>query len=153
MGISTNGHIFYGICFEEGFEFPWGDEEIEEWWTYKVHGFKHSFELYDAEGNNLNGVKPHPDLVTKYFQERRDFDATQEPLPVALVNYCSDSYPMYAIVVPSTALTARRGYPTAFDPGSLYATIDERAALKKFIEDHMIKTSSLADWFLASYTD
>jgi hypothetical protein len=36
MGISTDGSVCYGILFDEGFEFPWDDEEnegyIEDWW-------------------------------------------------------------------------------------------------------------------------
>ena len=47
VGTSTNGQLCYGTAFVEDFEFPWGDGEIEYWWTYTVHGFKHSFELKD----------------------------------------------------------------------------------------------------------
>lgn len=37
MGMSTDGQLCFGICFEDGFEFPWDNEEfdnsIERWWN------------------------------------------------------------------------------------------------------------------------
>lgn len=35
MSTSTNGEICYGILFEEGYEFPWNDGEMIEWWEDK----------------------------------------------------------------------------------------------------------------------
>ena len=102
MITSTDGQICYGVAFEEGFEFPWGDGEIEDWWSYTVHGFNPSFELFDADGNYLNGREPSKDEIRRYFEERQVFDAAHS-LPVSLVNYCSGDYPMYALVVPISA--------------------------------------------------
>ena len=52
MGTSTDGRINYGILFEEDFQFPWDEDEkydgdIEQWWMYKVHGYKNPIELFD----------------------------------------------------------------------------------------------------------
>jgi len=150
MGTSTNGQLCYGVAFEEDFEFPWGDGEIEDWWTYTVHGFKHSFELFDSDGNYLNGRKPPDGDVSRYFDERRAFDA-EHRMPVVLVNYCSGDYPMYAVAVPSSERTATRGSPTAIDPASLVVSDDERAALLAFLADHRIEAPRMPAWLLTSY--
>lgn len=150
MGTSTNGQLCYGVAFEEDFDFPWGDGEIEDWWTYKVHGFKHSFELFDSDGNYLNGREPPKDEVSRYFEERRAFDAAHR-LPVELVNYCSGDYPMYAVAVPGTVRTATRGSPTSIDPASLVVADDGRAALLKFFADHGIEAPTAPAWLLTSY--
>jgi len=150
MGTSTNGHLCYGVAFEEDFEFPWVDGEIEDWWTYTVHGFKHSFEIFDGDGNYLNGRKPPEDEVSRYFEERRAFDAAHR-LPVALVNYCSGDYPMYALAAPSTVRTATRGSPTVIDPASLVVADDERDALLRFLAEHDIEAPEAPAWLLTSY--
>ena len=150
MGRSTNGQLCYGVAFDDGHEFPWGEDEIEDWWTYTVNGFKHSFELWDGDGNVLNGREPTNDEVSRYFEERRAFDA-EHMLPVELVNYCSGSDPMFAIAVPSTVHTALRGIPTVIDPSSLVVTDDERAALLKFFADHGIEAPEGPAWLLTSY--
>lgn len=150
MGTSTNGQICYGVAFEEGFEFPWGDGEIEDWWAYTVHGFKHSFELFDGDGNYLNGSKPSKDDVSRYFEERRAFDAAHQ-LPVELVNYCSGDYPMYALAIPSTVRKASRGNPTVIDPTTLAVSATEHEALLKFMADHAIEASDSPAWLLTSY--
>lgn len=153
MGTSTNGQICFGVAFDEGFEFPWTDEhdgDIDEWWIYGVHGFKHSVELFDASGNYLNGREPSTEERRRYFDERNKFASTR-PLPVGLVNYCSGDYPMHAIVVPRTILTARRGDPAAFDPASLTVTDEERAALIKFCADHAIELPQEPMWLLTSF--
>jgi hypothetical protein len=150
MGTSADGQICYGVAFEEDFEFPWGDEEIEDWWAHTVHGFKHSFELFDASGNYLNGREPSKDESSRYFAERREFDAAH-PLPVKLVNYCSSECPMYAIAAPSTIRTARRGYPTTLDLASLRVPESESAGLLKFFADHGIEAPDAPAWLLTSY--
>ena len=151
MGTSTNGQICFGVAFEEGFEFPWGDGEIEDWWTYTVHGFKHSFELFDADGNYLNGRQPSKDETSRYFNERREFDAAQPALPVLLVNYCSGECPMYVVAVPGSVRTARRGYPEGIDPSLLTVTVDERENLLKFFAAHGIEVPAEPAWLLTSY--
>jgi hypothetical protein len=150
MSTSTDGQLCYGVAFDEDFEFPWGESEIEGWWTYTVHGFKHSVELYDSDGGLLHGRKPSRDEVQRYFEERHLFDAAH-PLPVALVNYCSDDCPMCAIAVPSTFRKARRGYPTVIDLASLVVSDDERAALLNFCAAHDIELPEAPAWLLTSY--
>ena len=153
MGTSTNGQICYGVAFEEGYEFPWDverDGDIDEWWLYEVHGFKHSFEIYGADGNHLNGREPSREDVSRYFRESRGF-AESHPMPVKLVNYCSGDCPMYALAVPSSFIRAGRGCPRGFDPALMAVTDAERDALLKFFADHGIEAPSDPKWLLTSY--
>ena len=149
MGTSTNGQLCYGIVFEEGFEFPWGDD-IEDWWTYTIHGFKHSFELFDSAGNYLNGREPSRDECSRYWQERRDFEALH-PLPVEVVNYCSGECPMYLLAVPGTVRVACRGYPEVIHPSALVVSNEGRDGLIGFLNDHGIDIPSDPGWLLTSY--
>lgn len=153
MGVSTNGQICYGVAFDEDYEFPWNKEhdgDIDAWWLYGVLGFKHSFELFDAAGNYLNGREPSREESSRYFAESREFVASR-PLPVELLNYCSGDCPMYALAVPGTVLTARRGYPAEFDPAALTVTDDGREALRKFCIDYGIELPQEPTWLLTSY--
>lgn len=151
MGVSTNGQICFGIAFEEGTEFPWhSDGIIEDWWVYKVHNFKHSKDLYDSEGEYLNGVKPSDAEVTKYYAEYRAF-LEAHPIPVKEVNYCSGDYPMWILAVPDSVLSCGRGDPTTFSPSSLSVTEEEKAALVLFCDLYEIETTNEPDWLLTSY--
>ena len=151
MGVSTDAKIFYGIVFEDGYEFPWdGYEDIEYWWIYVVNGFKHSFELYDADGMYLNGQRPSEDEISRYFDEKISFSKAH-PIPVELINYCSSGSPMYALAVPGTVITAYRGYPEIIDPSSLIVSEERVNAMMKFCNDHRIELKHDPNWILSSY--
>lgn len=152
MGTSTNGQICFGILFEEDFEFPWSDAEdgdIENWWIYQVHGFKHDIELYDEKGEYLDGKKPSAEDMEKYYGPKRAFEAAH-PLPVELVNYCSGDCAMYILAVPNSTITARRGYPEEFQPERLTVTEQEIKVLTDFCEQHGIEMPSEPKWYLSS---
>lgn len=153
MGVSTNGQISYGISFEEGFEFPWSEErggDIDAWCIYDALGFKHSTEIYaDTKSGYVNDVKPSDDVITAYYKEQHEFE-NAHPLPVEIVNYCSGEYPMHVLAVPSTVKTAKRGFPTKFNPSELVVPDDERDALLTFCADHGIVHEEPA-WMLTSY--
>jgi hypothetical protein len=81
MGMDASAALSFGMEFEEGYEFPWGDDEIDEWWRKEI-GFKSSKEIYDENWNYLPGVtKEEKDF---HWKERQDFDKTN-PCPVAEV--------------------------------------------------------------------
>lgn len=154
MGQSTNGQICYGIMFEEDFEFPWagddGESDIDDWWIYQVHGFKHDFELYDEAGNHLPGKRPpSAEDLEKYYGPKRAFEKAN-PLPVKLVNYCSGDCEMYILAVPRTVLTARRGYPEEFKPEDLVVSETERATVQAFCVQHGIEMPAEPKWYLSS---
>ncbi len=152
MGVSTDAQICYGLSFEEGYEFPWLDEngsgEIERWWAYDVLGFKHSFDAYDADGERLPGISDGD--VSRYFQEEFDF-LRAHPLPVDLVGHCSDEYTMYILAVSGTANSARRGYPEALDPAQMVVTDEQRQILLDFCTTHGIEHDGNLQWWLSSW--
>ena len=152
MGVSTNGQICYGITFDAGYEFPWDLDDyqgdIEEWWLCKIHGYKPSFEIYDAKGNYINGKTPPEEEINRYFAEKHEFAKTR-PLPVELINYCSGDYPMYALAVPGTVVTALRGDPTEFEPAALMVDAEKLAALMRFCAAHGLEGEPR--WLLTSY--
>ena len=151
MSVSNNAKIFYGITFEEYYEFPWdGYEDIEDWWIYGVNGFRHSFELYDSDGNYLNGLKPSGEEIRRYFDEKISFSKAH-PIPVKLVNYCSDNVPMYALDVPGTVITAYRGYPEVIDLSSFIVDNEKVNAMLKFCNDQGIELNRGLSWILSSY--
>jgi hypothetical protein len=154
MGQSTNGQICFGIMFEEGFEFPWtsdedGEGDIESWWIYQVHGFKHDIELYDEAGNHIDGKEPSKEDLEKYYGPQQAFEKAH-PLPIELVNYCSGDYPMYILAVPRTVKINHRGNAVAFNPGELVVTQEERALLIDFCGQHGIEMPNEPKWYLSS---
>jgi len=149
MGQSTNGQICYGIMFEEDTEFPWDDVGEEDWWL-NVKGFRHSFQLFDASGNYLNGVEPTEEQSDIYWGERSKF-LEDNPLPVSLVNYCSGECPMWIIAVPDTVRYNYRGYPKAFNPSDLTVADQSVAALLDFCKQYDIPIDSEPAWYLSSY--
>ena len=151
MGTSTNGQICFGIMFEEDFEFPWtsaDDSDIDDWWIYQVHGFKHDIELYDEHGNHIDGKQPSRDDLEKYYGPKRAFEAAH-PLPVKLVNYCSGDCAMYILSIPSSVRSARRGYPEEFNPADLVVSDADKAALVHFCAQHGILEPSAPKWYLS----
>ena len=152
MGTSTNGQICYGIMFEDEYEFPWDSDEydgdIDDWWLRAVLGYKPSFELYNADGNWIDGIKPAKEKKDAYFQELRDFKAQNPKIPVELVNYCSGDFPMWILAVPSSCIEAYRGDPLAFQ--DLSVGWKDTEALFKFCNDYGLSGSN-AHWWLSSY--
>ena len=151
MGTSTNANICYGIVLEDGYECPWDglyEGDIEAWWLAE-RGFKHSFEIFDADGNYLEGAPASDDAISNYFQEERAFQKAN-PIPVELVNYCSNDFPMYVIAVPGTVVTALRGNPTPFNPDNLLCNFDAEQAFLAFCK-HYDFPESRPGWVLSSY--
>jgi hypothetical protein len=151
MGTSIDGQICFGYAFEEGYEFPWDvtEQELTQWWL-DVNGFKHSFEIYDERGNWLGGIKPEEIKITKYYEESRDW-LDKHPLPVELVNYCSEGYPMYILAVPSSVIECSWGIPHEFIPEALKVTEEEKEALRVFCEKYNLEPEKEMKWYLSSY--
>lgn len=153
MSVSTDGQICYGISFEEDHQFPWDDEkfngDIKDWWR-DVNGFKPPFELYDKDGNYIDGVKPPQSRMDAYFDAGQKWDAAH-PLPVSLVNTCSGDCPQYVLAVPSTERKANRGYPEKFSPSDLVVADADVAKLTDFCAKYGIDfTADQLGWWLSS---
>jgi hypothetical protein len=155
MGVSTDGQICYGIKFDEDVEFPWRTDEwdydMETWWIEGVLGFKYSFEIFDEKGNYKDGKEPPQEIISAYFQERRDFERTADVLPVSMVNYCSGEYPEYILAVPRTCMSASRGYPQEFNPNELIVSEEEKQSLIEFCKRFDIEIPDEPRWWLSSY--
>ena len=148
MSTTTDGKIFFGVPFEEGFEFPWNDfEGIEAWWEDEW-SFTPTVNPWDKEGNRTADYTD--EKISQYFTEKRKFHADR-PIPVVDVNYCSGEYPMIALAVPGSVKSASRGCPTAFDPGELVVDVVAKAAFFDFCTEYSIVPPQPPQWFLASY--
>ncbi len=155
MSTSTDGQISYGIYFEEGYEFPWGEEgewegDIDEWWLVES-GWKWSKQKpYDNNGNYTSGIsKGHP-LIEEYFDSRHAWKRAN-PCPVVQVNYQSGEVLAYILAIPSSVLTARRGYPEVFSPNSLIETEEMKKTLIEFCKKYEIEHDTDPCWYLSSY--
>lgn len=130
MGTSSDANLFFGVIFNEGFEFPWGEEDITHWWRLQ------------------NGFTENDPRINWSFQQRREWDE-QNPLPVELVNYCSLDYPIIALAVADTVITAHRGYPkkVQFDP----VDSEKIIAFMSFCARFGIELPHEPAWILSSY--
>ena len=130
MGVETNGQICYGIFFEEGTEFPWG-EDLEEWWVCaKIAELKYT------------GGRP-PRVSYNSILE-------MHPIPVREVNYAHQDCYSIILATPSSFKRAYRGYPITFTPEELKVT-DKEALIsfcKKYIPEY---TGEQPEWYLSSY--
>ncbi len=155
MGVSTDGQMCFGVPEEEtDGDFPWREPpyngDIDDWWLFGIHGFRHSVELFDDAGEWLPGKEADQVQQNRYYAEKREFIDTIPPLPVSFVNACSGDVPEYILIVPETERSARRGYPVVFRPEEL---VVPEAALKTFLEFLAAYgiTHSEPQWYLSSY--
>lgn len=154
MSQSTNGELWYGVVFEDGYEFPWDakpfDGDIDDWWL-KECGFSPSREINNSDGSDYaGGVKPEDALIKSYYEEKRAFKEAH-PCPVEVVNYCSGEYPMYALSVDGTGRTASRGYPELIT--GLGISDSEINPLRNFLLKYDLKPDpdKPEGWYLSSY--
>lgn len=137
MGTSTNAIIAFGIQLEEGFEFPWDDENDEndcvDWWR---------------ELNNYNN--PYDWKIDKdYWKYQNEWDK-ENPIPFEIENYCSQECPMYILAVKGTVKTAERGYPNDFNPNDLKVDPESLNIFKRFIDKYKISDEN-PKWLIFSY--
>ena len=148
MGISSDGQISYGLSFEEETEFPWGEQEIDEWWR-ELKGYKPSTQLYNSEGQYINGERPSNEALKAYYEEQRAWDAAN-PLPVELVLHCSYDYAMHILAVRGTFKSASRGHPQELDPTLFTILPEQREGLLAFCREHGIEIPGEPKWWLSS---
>lgn len=153
MGVSTDGQLCFGILFEEGYSFPWDDDEyegdLEKYWR-SLKGFVNPLEFpYDEKGYYKPGFSFNDPRVRSYYEAANDWDK-DNPIPITLVNYCSGDVPMYIIATKN--ISASRGSPGVIDPNFLNTDYEEE---KKKIFDFLsacgIETTEEPKWYLSSY--
>lgn len=132
MGASTNGQICYGIVFEEDHEFPWDAEpfngDLNQWWLKQI-GFVPKNNSYEEECAAL----------------------LKHPVPIALVNYCSDTCPMYMVAIPASCTSALRGYPERITQDTLNLPCNWAQELVAFCDRFDLHYSEGPGWYLSSY--
>lgn len=154
MGQGTDGQLYYGVVFEEGFEFPWSgdefDDDIEQWWGSDQDFGENPFTPQGSYKEGWSGGDPR---TKAYFAKRRAWLA-ENPPPFQEVNVCSDSYPIYMLALPGYGGKASRGCPEKVPPEDLFvpsSDIDQfKAALTKL--GIKFKAEDLG-WYLSSYWD
>lgn len=149
MSTSTDGHLSFGILFEEGFEFPWDTEDyendIEVWWR-DIKGFVNPVDCpFDEDGNFKPGY--NHENSRQYYQEISKWHRAN-PVPVELVNYCSGDYPMFILAAKTE--TANRGYPVEIPPEFFTDAEEAYQRLMAFVEEFNIAYESEPKWYLSS---
>jgi len=151
MSVSTDGQICYGVVFEDGYEFPWGRfDGVEEWYYKEIKPFIPIAEIYDENGEYINGIRPDEETFKWYCQQKREWKE-KNPLIFELVNYCSGDCPMYILAVKSTFISCSRGYPLEIEPESLNVKESDKQKLLDFCAQYNLKFESGPSWYLSSY--
>ena len=160
--MSAYGRITYGVLFEEGYEFPWGNdsywEGIEDWWVYQICGYKNPIELYKENGEYINGERPSQEEFDLYYDTRTEF-FVEHPLPIEVVDYCCEGCPVYMIVVPGVSMSSCDGDVEEIDLQKLTVTQAENDRLIEFCEKYCQPTEGSyyefpvmdPKWHLSSY--
>lgn len=150
----TDGQLSYGYTFEEGYEFPWGDDDIEDWWR-QTKGFEpiNQAELWSGDSYSPLYKENREEWSSLWRQSddhRTAWDA-ENPLPVELITHCSHEYGMYILAVPGANYSNSRGSTEQIEPAKMLY-VDHRA-LDKFIKDYELEPEEGPGWFLTSYWD
>jgi hypothetical protein len=147
MGVSTDGLLLYGWLLEEYYEFPWGAKDVDDWWR-EANGYKPPFELFDERGEYIGGRRPAQSRIDEYFDPRYKWDAAH-PMPFTVENYCSDDYPMYAIVIKS--IRAYRGSPVEIGAHDLETDKEAVERTKEALSKHGLELEGEPKWWLAPF--
>ena len=150
MGVDVVGEISFGIKFNEGYKFPWDNEEYDgdeqEWWIYCVCGYENEYELFNGEGEWVMGVKPAQSVIDKYYQRRSDFKELH-PVHFEKVNYGSGGAPQYIIALKDIGYAAEWGSPTLIDPETLHMPSESARWLIGFCETFLQPENDSYDEF------
>ena len=73
------------------------------------------------------------------------------PIKTCIINYCSNSFPMIALVLKETVITCLRGDPTEFDPADLVVKPKQLKLFKQMLKKHKLKPVNEPSWLLMSF--
>lgn len=154
-------HVCYGIQFPEGMIFPWNKDHtegdinnlLEQWWSEQKNGFEPTEDIYDENGNELEGITQ--EQKENYAHEYDVFNANN-PCPFTLINYNTDERPMYILALTYLLYTGTPKFPKILDMQDLYMsatrTYIPRNILINFCVDHEIEINNQElQWYLSSY--
>jgi hypothetical protein len=147
---SATANLSYGFVFEEGFRFPWTDDEdndIEEWWIN--NGFDNPIEYpYDEDYNLKKGITTED--VELWYINRRDW-LKDNPLPVELIAFGSGWESLYILTV-KNASSSSDCDPIKLEPEFMsYEKVWAlRQRLLDFVATYGIKTTGEPKWWLSA---
>jgi hypothetical protein len=148
MGVATDAILVFGASFEDGFEFPWGDMEVDDWWM-EVTGFVPEAEYpFDEQGNYKIGFSRNSRKVDAFYDEKNRW-MESHPMPVRIVSHCSDEYPMFFIAA-KEEMTAKRGSPRQVIPSLMLDTQEMEKTIREFLERFGIEYAGEICWWMAS---
>jgi len=155
MSVSTDGIICYGIMIGETRDFPWFCDEYyddpEEWWICEICGYKNPVEIFDENGNYINGKPPSKEDHDLYYNSKFKFKK-EHPIPIDVVYTCCDACAEFIIAVPGSVMSARRGDPIVFDPEDLKVSMEQHNKLVDFCRKYLdVTDEDVPKWYLASY--
>lgn len=94
--------IRFGALFDGDTTFPWDegryDGDVTLWWLF-ANGFRRSFEMFNDEGDWLNGIPPI-EVENAYYDEEDAFERSCPLLPFALTKGTVDKKRYSLLFVP-----------------------------------------------------
>jgi hypothetical protein len=150
---SATANLSYGFMFEEGFEFPWSDDEdcdIEEWWV-DVNGYVNPVECpFDDKGEYKDGFTS-ADADARWRNQREWLKSN--PVPVKIVEYGWAQNPCIILAVKELSSFSDCD-PVSLNPNLLFLSVeDDRLRLANFVQKFGIETTGEPRWWLSACID
>ena len=166
MGVSTNGILFYGYCWQDEDVKLFRDEEGRDWPGYLAIKRGHK-DPWDALPKRLHD-RSASEYVHDYDQRWRLIDtwkaehraeldawhslqnAIEQEFGVELGRHCSGEYPMPFLA--AKKYTARRGHPVPVDVADLAVDPEWTGKLDRWLSEMGVeKPHPEPRWWLVSY--
>jgi hypothetical protein len=153
MGQSTDGILFFGVCFDDD-EAPWqlAEEGID--YDYDDWLFSLYYQSYER------APRPDKDSNPKAYDEWiQEYITMKDKIPVEINTHCSSDYPMFYLHIredKAAHVRASCGYPESIHPSHLTVGIEWIGHFLEFWQKLKIKYPDLeieeqtASWWLVS---
>jgi len=160
MSQTASATISYGFWFKYAYDLPWmadglGNDygDYEKWWKDQL-SYESPFELFNEDGNWINGEGPAQERIDDYYTHRREWEKAH-PMPFEVVRTGDYSGECNVIIaVPEAGMGADWNGAESFNPQDLFA-LDEEAVVElqtfyeaylKDLPDH----DSTMRWYLSA---
>lgn len=142
--------VCYGWVFEEGYKFPWHNEDENKWYADQ-HGFTKENEhliWFTEEGQYRAGIVKNDPIIDQYFTKLKEYKE-KYPFPVEIVMVGHYDYPSYILAVSDT-LQVTEWAPKKLNCNLVVPQVYEQLAAG-FIDKYDLKPSEGPVWLLVSY--
>ena len=143
MSCATDAWLCFGYLFPEGQEFPWGNDDPEDWW-FTINKYEPPFDMYDEQGRLREFTREE---MSEYCIHSNQWFAAN-PLPFEIINYGDDFLEMYILALPSSIRIATSKKPTKIE-NELHYLPAEAIKLVHFFEQHGL-TPTAPSWWLVN---